>query len=349
MERILIVRLSAIGDVIMASGIVPALKSRYPDAHIAWLAEPAAQQILKETNGIDQIISWPRHDWQALWKARQYRKLWRAIREFREQLHQMNFDIAVDVQGLLKSSFLAWLSGAPKRYGFKSKEKSHWFLTDAINKSRTDPRISSEYRQMAKYLGADPEAFFRMTIGYHGSTLGSAKHKLQQLGVTGDYAVMLPFTTRPQKHWFDEHWHDFVTQHYQRYGVPLVMLGGPADEAHAQKIMAHSNGEIVNLVGQTSLVETAAIIEHAQCGVGVDTGLTHLCIAMETPVVAIFGSTRPYIDTGWAGASVIYHDLECSPCRRRPTCDGAFTCLRGINADEVMTELEKVLHAHTAR
>ncbi|MBD1390968.1 glycosyltransferase family 9 protein [Neiella sp. HB171785] len=341
MQRILIVRLSAIGDVIMASGIVPALRSRYPNAHIAWLAEPAAQQILKETDGIDQIIVWPRQQWQQLWQAKQYKQLWQAIKQFRQQLHSHNFDTAIDIQGLLKSAFLAWLSGAKQRYGFKSKEKSHWFLTDAIVKLNNDPRISSEYRQMARYLGANDESHFRMTIDIKGATAGEARYKLLQAGVNGPFGLMLPFTTRPQKHWFDQHWLQLAELFYQRYQMPLVMLGGPADKEHAATL-AKGSAHIVNLVGQTSLLETAAIIQQGRMAVGVDTGLTHLCIAKKTPVVALFGSTRPYLDTGWAGATVIYHDLECSPCRRRPTCDGAFHCLKEITAEEVMAELQRL-------
>ncbi|MBW8190692.1 glycosyltransferase family 9 protein [Neiella marina] len=341
MQRILIVRLSAIGDVIMASGIVPALRSRYPNAHIAWLAEPAAQQMLKETDGIDQIIVWPRQQWQQLWKAKKYKQLWNAIGEFRQQLHSQNFDTAVEIQGLLKSSFLAWLSGAKQRFGFKSKEKSHWLLTDAIEKLNNDPRISSEYRQMARYLGADDDNHFRMTIGIKGATLGEARYKLLQAGINGPYGLILPFTTRPQKHWFDKHWFALAEQFAAKYDMPLVMLGGPGDKEHAEKLAAASE-HIVNLVGQTSLTETAAIIQQGRMAIGVDTGLTHLCIAQKTPVVALFGSTRPYLDTGWVGARVIYHDLDCSPCRRRPTCDGAFTCLEQITADQVMAELQQL-------
>jgi heptosyltransferase-1 len=72
--------------------------------------------------------------------------------------------------------------------------------------------------------------------------------------------------------------------------------------------------------------------------VGVDTGLTHMGIAFNTPTVAIFGSTRPYLDTRRDNAKVIWLGLECSPCRRNPTCHGAFTCLRDITPDQVIEQ-----------
>jgi heptosyltransferase-1 len=97
---------------------------------------------------------------------------------------------------------------------------------------------------------------------------------------------------------------------------------------------------IVNLVGQTNLAEAAAVIRHAGAVIGVDTGLTHMGIAFARPTVAIFGSTCPYSVTGRDNARVIWLGLSCSPCRRKPTCGGAFTCLRDITAEHVLAELK---------
>lgn len=78
-RRILIVRLSAIGDVVMASGLLPALRARYPDAYIAWLAEPAVRELLADNPRLDEVIVWPRGEWRRLWRERRYRALWQAI------------------------------------------------------------------------------------------------------------------------------------------------------------------------------------------------------------------------------------------------------------------------------
>lgn len=93
---------------------------------------------------------------------------------------------------------------------------------------------------------------------------------------------------------------------------------------------------MIDLTGKTSLTAAAAIIERSQLLIGVDTGLTHMGHAAQIPTAALFGSTRPYLETGLASSHVIYHAMECSPCKRNPTCGGRFDCLRSITPDEVM-------------
>ena len=99
---------------------------------------------------------------------------------------------------------------------------------------------------------------------------------------------------------------------------------------------------VQDLTGRTAIGEAAALIQEASLLVGVDTGLSHMGIAFGIPSVLLFGATRPYLDTGRANAEVIYHPLPCSPCRRRPTCHGDYTCMRSIEAAEVMAAIERV-------
>jgi heptosyltransferase-1 len=135
------------------------------------------------------------------------------------------------------------------------------------------------------------------------------------------------------------------------------MLGGPADGEAAGRIQAQSDAcragthgyphdaGLVNLAGTTSLLQAAALIESSQLVIGVDTGLSHMGIAFGRPTLLLFGSTRPYLDTGRADARVLYHPLPCSPCKRRPTCQGSFDCMRLIREDEVLSAARDVLGA----
>ena len=119
------------------------------------------------------------------------------------------------------------------------------------------------------------------------------------------------------------------------------MLGGPQDLERAQRIIALSPYPLLSLVGQTPLMQSAAIIESAHYLVGVDTGLTHLGIALGTPTIAIFGSTAPYLDPLSDNARVLYEPRDCSPCHRHPSCDNRFDCMRAQTP-------ERVAHALTA-
>ena len=139
-------------------------------------------------------------------------------------------------------------------------------------------------------------------------------------------------------------WQALAPQLIAATGLTPVILGGPADGEAAARIAA-ADPRIVNLAGQTRLPEAVAAIAHAALLIGVDTGLTHMGTALARPTVAIFGSTCPYQNTGRPTGSVIWLGLECSPCRRRPTCGGKFTCLRDITPAMVLERARAMLAA----
>jgi heptosyltransferase-1 len=165
---------------------------------------------------------------------------------------------------------------------------------------------------------------------------------LKLSGIDKPFAVICPFTTRPQKHWFDDRWVELSIRLAEARGLQVVMLGGPADGRAAQAVAA-GNAPMVSLVGRTSLGQCAAIIANAELLIGVDTGLTHLGIAMRTPTLALFGPTRPYLDIGKARAKILYERIDCSPCHRRPTCDGEFTCMKLHTVEKVLAATAELL------
>ena len=341
--RLLIIRLSAIGDIIMASPFISALRARYPDAYIAWLVQPESRELLCDHPDLDATIVWPRQEWRDLLRGRRWLALMREIRAFRGQLLNHGFDVSYDLQGLMKSGLLARLSGARARIGLGSREGSHWLMTKTINRQEGEPgRIGSEYRHLAQSLGL-PTARFPMAIHVSENAQAIAEDMLRDQAIEGAYGVICPFTTRPQKHWVERAWLELLLALKATWNDPLVLLGGPGNATAAATLA--TGVQVVNLVGKTRLQEAAAIIRGARYLIGVDTGLTHLGTTYEIPTVALFGSTCPYRKTDSERTRIIYHDLSCSPCRRNPTCDGAFTCMRDITPQEVKTALEQVLPA----
>ncbi len=340
-KRICIIRLSAIGDVVMASGLIPALRQRYPNARLSWLVEPAAAPLLKHNPGLDEVIVWPRGEWRALWRERRYRELWRRLRAFRRELRARRFDLVLDAQGLLKSAVWAWLSGAPRRLGLIAREGSHLLMTErVVPPDDGDKPIGSEYRYLARYLGA-PDDAFRLDLAVGAEPRAAARAKLRTGGVAGRFAALCPFTTRPQKHWFEERWAELARQLAQQ-GLTPVLLGGPGDTEAATRIAAQAPG-LINLAGGLKLDETVAVIADASLLIGVDTGLTHMGTALRIPTVALFGSTRPYRDARSARTVILYEQLPCSPCRRHPTCDGRFDCMAAHTVAGVLAAAQRVL------
>jgi heptosyltransferase-1 len=341
-RRVLIVRPSAIGDVIMASGIVPALRAAWPEAHLAWLAEPTVADLLRENPSIDQVILWPKAEWRALWRARRFAKLGSAVAGFRHTLRQASFDLVIDIQGLLKSGVLAWLTGAPRRIGLASREGSQRLMSQVIQPPGGDRRLGSEYRHLLTALGLD-QADYAMDLVVSDATHRRALETLRQLGGGCPYSVVAPFTTRPQKHWFEDRWRSLIEQLPDRLGGSIVVLGGPADTDAAGRIVEGLGDRVFNLAGACTLGESVSLIQSAQLLVGVDTGMTHAGAAAGIATVALFGSTRPYLDMGYAGGRVLYHALDCSPCKRNPTCGGRFTCMREHRVEDVLASAETLL------
>ena len=332
---ILIVRLSAIGDVIMASGLIPALRAVYPKARIGWLTEAPNVELLRHNPRLDRLHLWPRSQWKELRQQGKYRQLLREVLSLIRLIRAERYDWVLDLQGLMKSAIWARLVGGRWRIGLRSREGSGLLMNEVITVKSGDRRIGSEYRQLAEFLGALPSEF-ALDITVAETDRISAIEVLRSENISGDFATIAPFTTRPQKHWFEESWARLVIQLASERNWPVVMLGGPRDKNRAEAISALAGGHIVNLVGKTSLGLCAAIIERSLLHIGVDTGLTHLGVALQRPTLALFGSTCPYIDACNPNARVLYQRLPCSPCRRHPTCGGTFDCMRQHSPDSVL-------------
>ncbi|HYE34981.1 glycosyltransferase family 9 protein [Methylocaldum sp.] len=345
-KRILIIRLSAIGDVIMASGLIPALRKAYPNAHIAWLTESPNADLLRHNPRLDRVYLWPRSRWRTLRQERHYREFAREAYDLIHALRAERFDWVLDLQGLLKSGVWAWLSGGRRRIGLGSREGSQFLMTEIIDRSVDDFRIGKEYRKLAETLTGQINTF-ALDTAVSEDDRKKGRELLESAGVTGEYAVICPFTTRPQKHWFDDRWIDLAQRLTYRHRLPVVLLGGPGDRSRAEPIVHGVRHGLFDLTGRTTLGQCAALIEKARLLIGVDTGLTHLGIALGVPTLAIFGSTRPYLDTGRATARVLYEPLECSPCRRRPTCGGTFDCMRLHTVDQVFDAASELLEGRS--
>lgn len=344
MNTILIIRLSAIGDVVMASPLIRALRARYPEARLVWLAQPEVRELLEVHPELDEVIVWPRGQWRRLWRERRYLAWWRELRDFLRRLRAVKADLAIDLQGLLKSGLWTRFSGAAERVSLGGREGSRLLMTRVVPRGGDPRRISSEYLYLAEQLGL-PTGAFALDLALAPEDEVFARQFIGEQRLEDGYAVICPFTTRAQKHWFEDYWVELASRLRETLGLKVVMLGGPGDRAGAERIHRAAGGALVNAVGHTRLRQAAALIKHARVLVGVDTGLTHMAHAFQRPAVCLFGSTRPYLDPANPRGRVIYHDLECAPCKRRPSCGGAYTCMRGITPQEVMEVLEPLLEA----
>ena len=331
--RILMVRLSALGDVVMASGLPAALRARHPDAHITWLVQEGFETLPAADPALDEVLVWPRRQWRALWQGRCYGAWLRAVRGFVRELRARRFDLAIDAQGLLKSASWVRLCGARERWGVDPGEGSRWLLTRVL-RTPHDKTFAAEYGYLAEALGLRaPQPALSLPAG----SAVAARALLDAHAVSGGYAVLAPFTTRPQKHWPEHSWATLARRLQAERGLTPLLLGAAADRPAARRIAGVSGA--VDLTGHTDIGTAAALVATARQVVGVDTGLTHMGVAAGVPTVALFGSTCPYRSAPGRPLTVLTLDLPCSPCKRRPVCGGAYPCLSGIGVDDVMAAI----------
>ena len=338
-KRVLVIRLSAIGDVVFASPLIEAIRRARPDAEVYWLAESTVAPLLKHHAGLKELLIWPRDEWRALFRRGRLWQLSREVLSFRKKLRAHQFDLVLDVQGLLKSAVLAWMTGARARIGFRSKEPTGWLLTERVPKD-LEPTISSEYRGLAEYIGLQTDEF-SMTVPLSEAALGFA----ERVHDGQPYVVFCPFTTRPQKHWPEAHWRSLAETALER-GWRVVVVGAPADRPRAERIF--TGQAVEDKVGACSLDESAALVSQSSLVIGVDTGLTHMGWAFSVPVIALFGSTCPYRVVPGREGEILYAELHCSPCRRRPTCGGAFDCMSALTPDAVINAAQRYLSTESA-
>jgi heptosyltransferase-1 len=344
-RKVLIIRLSAIGDIVMASGLIPAFKQRYPSAQIFWLADAGLSSLLENHTDLTAVIPWDKNAWKSLVKRGRFIALAREVFLLSKTLRAHDFDLVIDAQGLFKSGLLAFLSGGSKRVSFWGREYGHLFSHEVLKRDFNDLRMSSEYRQIAHFLDCD-DSNYRLELMPSGNDCTLARELINGRDFDSSKPILAvaPFTTRPQKHWPAHYWRDLIKRFVEN-GWRVVMLGGPTDYQLASSIESDANASdcLLNLVGKTSLMQSYAVIAQSSALVGVDTGLTHMGVAANTPTVAIFGSTCPYLEPLSSKSAVIYQGLACSPCHRNPTCGGAYDCLSQITPQKAYESLEAIL------
>ncbi len=340
-RSVLIVRLSARGDVVFATPLVSALKRTFPDVRITWVVEPHTTDLIQHHPLLDEVMVWPRQELKRLLRTGRWLEAFKRLRAFRRELRARDFDLALDLQGLLKSASLAWLSGARVRVGVGSRELSHLLVHHRFS----DPdlsRVSSQYRELAECMGLDTTRF-QMEVGLSGTDRAFAHQWTAEQGLEDGYAVLVPFTTWPQKHWVEGRWAGVARGLRAELGLESILLGGPSDQPAAERIV-RAEPAIHSLTGSTSLGQASALVERARLVVGVDTGLTHIALAYDRPTVCIHGPSIPYRTTPTARGTILREPLHCAPCWRNPTCGGRHTCMAMITVREVVQAAKQVLN-----
>ncbi|VUD69419.1 Lipopolysaccharide heptosyltransferase 1 [Thalassocella blandensis] len=340
-KNILIIRVTAIGDIVMANPVASAIKQQNPNANISWLVDQAFTPLLKSHPHVDQLIPINTKDWQELWRKKHFWGFFKKYRELSKTLRQLKFDLVLDLQGNAFTSYAAYMTGAKQRVALGSDNINHWFVNKTISRNLGEHvQMGSEYRYLVSQLGYS-DSNWRMHVPDSIEAREKAQELLSSYFEDQPYAVICPFSAHPQKNWVNAYWQQIILRIRGRYKLRTVIVGGH-NGVEAGNEIAKATGAI-NLAGKTSLKETAAIIRGAALLIGVDTGLTHIGHAVDTPTISLFGATSPYTYVGNDASKIIYLDRYCSPCKRHPTCNKQYQCMKDITPDIVLTAIKPLM------
>ena len=281
--RILITRLSHIGDCVLTLPVLVALRKKFPGAFIAWAVEKPSNQLLELHPDLDDIILIPK-GW--IGKPSQ----WSGIRR---RLLAGRFDIAIDPQCITKSSMLARLSGAKQRIGLKGKwgrELSGW-LNNELVQTQSPHVVDRSLEMLIAVDIANPTVEYRLPVD--GESQQQVLSFLDAHQVNRPFVVVNPGASWPSKRWNNDSFAAVVRHLASRHNIQSVVTWAGDEERGMAQAIVHCKDECGIVAPRTSLREYAALCDYASFFIGCDTGPMHIAAAMGTPCVGLYGTTLP--------------------------------------------------------
>lgn len=369
--NILFVRLSYIGDILHATPAARWIKEQYPDAKLHWIVTPSMVELLDGNPYVDEIIPWERDEYEAHSKKLHIPTMWRMWWELKAKLEPYKFDVAIDVQGRLITGLVLLASGATIRLGLGGTKELNWLFTNYKSKPSTD-HVIKRYVEVAQLLKEavakqadldtplktadnvlEPETLNNVsakkmyhmdfhvpsklhtwaedqweTIDNHTSLNRGEVEKPLRVG-------LVLGTSWATKEWPQEKWYSLIKS--LQYRANFICLGGPKESTQYKPLIDSLASEgidqiMLNMLGKTTLQEVGALIESCDVVVTADTGSLHIALALNKPVVALFGPTDPKLWGPLTGTfKVLVNDeLDCLGCRKRRCPKPDQYCMSGI-------------------
>jgi lipopolysaccharide heptosyltransferase I len=342
--NILIVKTSAIGDVTHTMPALTCLRKHFPEAHITWLVEEAASDLITGHRAVDRVLVAKRQKWVKEFRNGAWLSTIKKVRGFVKQLREREYDLVIDFQGLLKSGIWVWLSRGKNRVGFgkgmQHSECSYLFLNTKVPAVDMETHALDRELLLLKAIGipcTEIQYDFPITPLHQQKVdqlldfAGFQQNKQQLIAIN-------PQTTWETKLWYNDRFAE-VADKLAAEGVFVVFTGSAADTKVVLGIQERMSHTSLDLTGKSSLKELAALYERADLVISTDTGPMHIAAAVGTPLVALFGPTAPW-RTGphGEGHRVQRQELPCSPCFKRqcPLDKEKKKCMEAITVSQVV-------------
>ena len=336
-----------IGDVVMISPALAAMRRRYPSARIEAVAIPQVAECLRGNPAVDEVILFDRRG-----RDSGARGLWRVA----SLLRARRYDMAVLFQKAIGAALMARLAGVPVRIGIAADRRG-WLLTHAVPltdnlKRRHHLEIFSEVARAAGCDVSDRTIFF--PVGHQDRIWAEAflkDHRAERFSFL--VALHIGASKRPRA-WHIDRFVRTAEMIADRHGAGVILLGGRSEMEEMAAVASALGDRAIDACGGTTIKQMAALIARCRLLVGNDSGPMHLAGALGTPVVAIFGPgdpdrTAPYPPVTEGKVAVVSRRYPCAPCRQNffrecyPSPAGKPMCLESIGVDEVVSAAESLL------
>ncbi len=344
--KILCIRLSALGDIVHCMSALTLLRKSRPAAQIFWIVEERNAGLLESHPYIDNIIPIPRIDWgEALKDPWQWAEVWPEIASFMLDLRKVKFDLSIDFQSSMKSSWIVAAAGAQERIGFAppvSRELCHLVQNRLVTAPQNNcHRIE---RNLALLSPADIPARYSPPVL---PCLPEHEKVAQNIcsGMQRPLVVIHPGTSdfAQFKRWLPERYGKLALRLINLLNASVLVTFGPGEEALAHRVVAASKHEAVLAPRLSHIQQLSGIMKQADLFVGSDTGPMHIASALDTPLIALFGPKEPAGTGPFNRASevVTADNIPCRPCEKRE-CSHPL-CMEGISVDRVFESARRML------
>jgi heptosyltransferase III len=330
-RNILAIKLRYLGDVLLATPTLHALKTAYPQARVSMLVNQGTEDILLGNPDVDEIIALDRGS-----IFQQCRFVW--------EIRRRRFDMVVDLTDGDRAAFLTWTSGAPVRIGFNAEQR--WTgrcYTTVVSGEAGAHRIERDLAALAPLRLAAQHRVPRLWLTPEDDA--KAEQLARALGIPMDrpWAVIQPGARYWFKAWPVERFAELADRLNERFACQVLVGGSPQERPLTQSIVEQAKSRLLSIAGRSDVRTLAALLKRSALFVGNDTGAMHIAAAMGTPVVALFGPSNPR-EWGPRGGptDIIYKGLDCRVCFH-PTCRrGDENCMKLITVDEVWAACQRI-------
>jgi len=290
-KRILIIKPSALGDIVLALPALASLRKSLPDAEISWFIRLEYAPLLAGVSGIDDIIIFDRKLLGKWWyNPKAFAALLRLIR----QLQSADFDLVIDLQGLFRTALFARLTGCKKRFGMKdAREFAALFYTHKVERDYNRPHIIDCYQKIVSAAGASGKSY-RFNLRPNKKAVDGINALLLEQNINPErYAVFVPSSAHFCKCWPVQNFAALADKITSQFGLSIIAVGKKTEKALIHTLQSEANVKIADFAGLTDIPQLVALLNGAKVVVSNDTGPGHIAAALGVPVVIIFGATNP--------------------------------------------------------